>query len=81
MAVNLYYFDPLQVINSIYDFFEFEFKSAFETPLTRFLGDNYRDFYRFEIEPIAIVNILKVNLLYFILKNDEEKYMVYMEVF
>ena len=69
------------VVNLIYEFYEKEFKQHYEVRSSEFLVKEYKSFYEFEVEPEAILNIIKLNLVFLILKNDETHYINYLEVF
>jgi len=71
--------NPRQVVHAMYDFFDHEFKQNFEVSMAEFIGKDYKSFFEFEVEPEAVMNLIKVNLILLILKNEEDAYMQYLE--
>lgn len=65
---------------AVYDFFDGLFKAKLDANLSHFLGDNYKSHFKYDMDPMGIANALKLTLLYYILHNDEVKYMKYVEV-
>lgn len=65
---------------AVYDFFEGLFRSKLDTGLTFFLGEGYKAHYQDGPDALGLVNVLRLTLFFYILQNQEEKYMAYLQV-
>ena len=77
---DVYFEDPKEVIRILHDYYESEFMKRFEISSSEFIGKDYKSFYESEVEPECVLNLIKLNLIYLILKNEEERCFRVMEV-
>ena len=68
------------MVASIFNFLDAEYKTHFEISITEFIENDYKNYYELEVESDSIMNIIKLNLIYLILKNEEHNYIIYVSV-